>query len=39
VVHGEPPAASSLAARIEQELRLRVDAPAMGDDVDLSHVL
>jgi metallo-beta-lactamase family protein len=38
VVHGEPPAASSLAARIEQELRLHVDVPAMGDEVDLSHV-
>jgi metallo-beta-lactamase family protein len=39
VVHGEPPAAASLAARIEHELRVSVGVPAMGDEVDLSHVL
>jgi metallo-beta-lactamase family protein len=38
VTHGEPPAATALAKRIESELHITAHIPNLGDEFDLSHV-
>lgn len=37
VTHGEPESAAALAARIRDELKVRVDVPALGSEADLNQ--